>query len=372
MSRTSSTHSKGRGGTQTVASRDALHPPTTSLEEDLEHIAASLGISPPEIAKMPQQLINKTMELLSFSVRQQARAVLHTTSKENGGSKTSDVDPVDTLAQQFERQDRRSRELWRLPVEVLQSEWKAILQQPPDELKNEYLELAKASAMNIEDALQVQYLLFASPEEQRVWAAMIMRKSGNERLKSHNLHVACRREPAFLQIYGQKLLNFELPLFPPTQDFQSLNTRLLAQSMVQGGEARPDIGSSVFARHREVSGSGFAPVGQLPDGTWAADTSTVEASLRRQVTALERKVVALGGQVEQRGRGRAGGRSRGYDSGSRQRGRGRWNEVVGRGDVANETGPEQRDTSTRTAAAEVKLNTQTSASKPATGFARVQ
>ncbi len=43
-----------------------------------------------------------------------------------------------------------------------------------------------------------------------------------------------------------------------------------------------------------VAGAGFAAVGQLPDGTWAADTTPLEAELRRQVEGMERKLASLG------------------------------------------------------------------------------
>lgn len=319
-------HSRGQG----LGRENLLEQPDTTAEDDITLLSNTLGA---EITHLPMTLLTDTMEALKFSLPRQAR--IHVKMRDSRPVRTHDESAVSAtmlLAEQFANQEKRNRDIWRPTMEALQEEWKAIDSQPDVELRNEFTELAKASSITMEDALQLHYLLFATDQQRKRWAATLMRRQGLERLKCHNFSVAAQREASFAQIHGAKLLTFQLPLFPSTQEFQALNTRLLSnmETVVQGAGIRtssstpnapfktqnhgsfPQLHDESISGTKGVEGAGYAPVGQISDGTWVADTSKIEASLKRQIRFLERRVVELGGAVRApRGRGGERGNNRG-------------------------------------------------------------
>ena len=91
----------------------------------------------------------------------------------------------------------------------------------------------------------------------------------------------------------------------------------------------------MFARPggKRAEGGDFCPVGQVADGSTWCDTTRVDnktESMARQISALERKVVSLGGTITH-------GRGRGAQQQQRG-GRGGWGRGAARGGA--ETVPE--------------------------------
>ena len=177
-----------------------------------------------------------------------------------------------------------------------------------------------------QEVLLAQYLLFAESAEMGRYSllSLILFVSRKERLAIHNWGIAQLMDRADLLAHGAAIAALDMPLFPPNagEECAALNTRMLRGSdeSVSGGSAQASQAwtSAFFSESasllpgRRVTGAGYAPVGQLQDGSWAADTSAAEAaaakecaSLRRQVVALERRLVDSGGQVRRSGRGQA-------------------------------------------------------------------
>jgi len=232
-------------------------------------------------------------------------------------SRGDQQDSTAALIAQFERQDRRAREKWSAKADALRAEREAITKQPLKELQAEYLELCKAAQLTMEDAYVVGYLLYSGDEERHLLAANIMRKENIDRYLAHNFAIAARREEAFIQIHGDKLLACRFPLFPADGAFSALNTRLLGGETATGGS-----GTTKLFKPGEGTAGRYVPVGQFNDGSWGADVTTLEqqnVSLYRHIQGLERKVSRLTGEEDhvsqQRGRGRGRSRGRGYARG---------------------------------------------------------
>lgn len=249
--------------------------------------------------RRPATPTHDTLQLLAqqqstlIQILQQLTDGAHTVTQPKDDSATI------LLARQFEAQERRSREAWRSTSEALSAERSSISNQPIEQLRDEYLELAKAAQLSPEDAVTVAYLLYADEADRKFWAASILRKHGNDRVRAHNFSVGSKREEAFMSVHGAKLLNFTLPLYPALPSFSALNTRILSEVPHGGSPSSP--ASTLFRTN--IEGAGFLPVGQLPDGQWAADSTSVENQLKRQVSALESKLRRVSNQGRGRGRG---------------------------------------------------------------------
>lgn len=281
-------------------------------------LATGLGVQVDDLWGLPETLLEKALQEARFSVKQQVGIFAR---KSKGGQQpkapvfgtehSQSTEPaLNALARHFEAQERRSRENWRATAETLASERASIAAQPVEQLREEYIELAKAHALSAEDALTIGYLLFTEDIDRRVWAATLMRKTGAERLRSHNFAVAARREDAFLAIHGTHLLNFSLPLYPHQPSFAALNTRILSTTQVTGA------GNGFL----QVSGAGYIPVHQFQDGSLGAETSNLEAinqGLKKQIQGLEKKVARI--QESANSQGAARGRQ-GYNRGRGGRG----------------------------------------------------
>ena len=77
----------------------------------------------------------------------------------------------------------------------------------------------------------------------------MLRKTGHERVRSHNFHVAATKEASFLPAYGDKLLTYSLPLIPyDAGELAAINIRLLTEgeAEITGGEP-----TTAFYRHRQ-------------------------------------------------------------------------------------------------------------------------
>lgn len=128
------------------------------------------------------------------------------------------------------------------------------------------------------------------------------------------------------------------PLFPPVDEFTGLNTQLVLEAeaergAVTGGGAKcssmflsaPSAATAATPTGRSrPQGGGTLPVGQLPDGSYAVDTTPVEQAffgLQEQNRALQRQLTAVEGRLRDaglpiRGRGRGDGRGRGAQQGA--------------------------------------------------------
>ena len=120
----------------------------------------------------------------------------------------------------------------------------------------------------------------------KLLTAMLGRKGIGECIKLHNFHVAGAREAGFLDECGHIIEHLTYPLFPPLPEFGALNTRLLQEAGRSNPKGGGQRGSSLFAPSPtfgdneilglELTGAGYAPIVQLPDGSWGADLGDVE------------------------------------------------------------------------------------------------
>ena len=87
---------------------------------------------------------------------------------------------------------------YRATEQQMAEERKHLTAQSDHSLKELYASLVKSGALTAEDAMVIPYLLWGSQDERRFMGALMLRKTGHERVRSHNFHVAATKEASFL------------------------------------------------------------------------------------------------------------------------------------------------------------------------------
>ena len=241
---------------------------------------------------------------------------------------TEGSDPAQSLAKHFASAEARSRDVWRATSEKIAADIDAIRRQTVEEQRDTFLDLAKNGLLSAEDALLGTYLFWGTADDQHVLRGLLLQHRGLTRLRAHNFFVAQHREEAFLAAHGEQLMGMQYPLFPAVKGFAALNARVLheASQGTGGDEAQRHHRMAKIFATSDGAGGGYAPIGQLSDGAWYTDVTTLEKAngdLRRQIKGLELKVQRLqegskpGDSVSQYRGGRGG---RGYRGGRGARG----------------------------------------------------
>jgi hypothetical protein len=168
---------------------------------------------------------------------------------------------------------------------------------PFDSLRATFMANAKAGLLSAEHALILSYILYAESVEFGgfLLANLLLHVPSDMRLSTHNWCLAQSMENSVKHALGPRIAVLSRPLFPPqAPGSDTLNAKLLTTGdQIHGGE-QPGAGLFSPEPLLPVVGAGFVPVGQLPDGSWAADTSSLESELRRQIAGMERKLTMLG------------------------------------------------------------------------------
>jgi len=218
----------------------------------------------------------------------------------------------------------------RLQLKHFRDEFRA--QGAVDTIKKEFEAAAKVGNLTPLESIIGRYVMYEGEYGGYLLMCLILRTPPETRLLLHNWSIAGAMSDGKKEAFGAAIASLEVPLFPDVEPFVALNQRILTQgSSVSGGGTDTLFASreDIFGKTKtSVSGGGYAPLGQLPDGSWAADTSAVEAGLRRQIAALERRVTSLGGTVRQPQNARGANQHPRTNTGGRQLARGGDSEVT--------------------------------------------
>jgi hypothetical protein len=264
------------------------------------------------------------------------------------------------LVAHFHDSKMRSIEPWRDDRERFEVVLESINAMPRADKCKTVLTRAKHGLLTTHDVMSLTYMLYGSGDSSEVYAGIMLRSDGVDRIKNHNWYVAIDKGEAFCRLWGHAIEQLTLPLFPPTPEFDELNEQLLLQAVVQpdapvgGGESaaskayskffkptvavhdKPRPAAKASKKPQPLSG-GYIPFAVASDGhgghavdmqpvsdtlqTYKADMDRQRSqidSLRKEVAALKQldKVVpndlraergrgAGRGAWQQRGRGKA-------------------------------------------------------------------
>ena len=82
------------------------------------------------------------------------------------------------------------------------------------------------------DVMALTYVLSSTTEEDVMqYTDWLLHKDAQARIRAHNWLVASKRESAFVDVHGATIEQMPWPLFPPTELFHTLNSRLLANEL---------------------------------------------------------------------------------------------------------------------------------------------
>jgi hypothetical protein len=137
-----------------------------------------------------------------------------------------------------------------------------------------------------EDAYMLKHLLFDDAEGRKYAAACVLRKNWSERALAHNLAEADKAGATFMPTHGDKVLALAYPLWATERkELQGLSITLLNSTNIPSGGSAGATFSSVasggFARGSVTTRGGYAAVGQLQDGSFAADVTALENMNKR-------------------------------------------------------------------------------------------
>jgi hypothetical protein len=153
---------------------------------------------------------------------------------------------------------------------------------------------ARAGLLGAENALVLSCLLYSDSIEYGAFlqANLLLNVPADARLSTHNWSLAQHMDSAQRPSLGSLIAVLDRPLYPPqAAGADTLNAKLLPVNTGAGSDPLTADDSCCLASEARA---GFAAVGQLPDGSWDADTTPLEAELRRQVEGMERKLASLG------------------------------------------------------------------------------
>ena len=294
----------------------------TTATELVDKMAEKLHCTRAKLSTVPTQVLIRMMTDDDLTAAQQAGMFLL-------------LGTTDPLREHFSEQEKRQREQWRVVEQKHAADRVGMKKVSLGALQKDFIDMSKHQLLTEEEAMIGTYVLFGDDDARKFFSCTLMRKRNFERVQAHNFFVASSMSDPeyFLTTHGVKLLTMPYPLFPPTEEFTSINTKLLFD-VVEGGAAATTL-PRIYRYGPGVTGGGYAPIGQLHDGSWHADTTALEqqnqqevqrqqqinAELRKQIAGMERKLSLLGAPPrvnrqqqqpqQQRGgyRGRGGGRA---------------------------------------------------------------
>lgn len=279
------------------------------MTDHLASILAKLRVEKGSLCALPRALLEEVVSDLWRDPAEQAQAwvamrpfLSAAVSDQSGGA----------LEKYFSSREAREHQPWRIHAERAQVQLdaanRAFAQDGCfEELRSIFLAQARAGLVNETVATVLGHLLCGSGGEfgRFFLAYLLLVVPPASRRSVHNWAVAGSMPTAAREAHGEAIAACRAALYPDEGGFEVLNARLLAGvSPVQG--AGPRAGSGLFddppPYRRVLEGAGaLAIYGPSGDQTGALDT-----------TALETALAGLKADIARVGRGRGGGRGRGW------------------------------------------------------------
>jgi len=294
---------------------------SSNVPVSLAEMAKHLGTSAEEVLRLPPELLHEAMREMGWSAAQKARFYV-----ENRPANAHPTSTTEALREYFEKAERRGLQRWRATAEKLEAERNVLWRETEVQQRLMFVDRAKASLLYPEDVITGTYLLFGDDAARRFYAGVLLRKTGLDRVVAHNFFVSSKLDESFVNIHGDRLVDFAWPLFPPDANFAALNEKLLSETNEPSGGGRQVNRPSVF-RPASGEGAGYtAPVLMDGNGQQYVDLSEIESAYLtlQQAVAASRQprqdATQRSQNISQRGRG--SGRGTGSRRGGRARGGG--------------------------------------------------
>ena len=131
-----------------------------------------------------------------------------------------------------------------------------------EELRHSYGKAGYNQLLTEETALELSYLLCATPLQAYRRARALLQLNNDDRLAFHNFNVGQANGETFMERWGPEINGLPVPLFPATAAHEDTNQKLLAQmsqytSTVKGaGAERKTPKFNIFAKPTPISGAG--------------------------------------------------------------------------------------------------------------------
>jgi hypothetical protein len=139
------------------------------------------------------------------------------------------------LAKQFEAQELRNLQPWRVDLQrfqTIKADWAKMTKEQKQAL---FLRKAENQRLGATEAMLGMYLLYGSEADLDFFRSLLVSSSGEQRMFMHNMYVASNREEVFMLANGHKIAHLTSPLFPAFEQYHLLNDMLLAEDPVSGG-----------------------------------------------------------------------------------------------------------------------------------------
>jgi hypothetical protein len=148
-----------------------------------------------------------------------------------------------------------------------------------DELRHSYGKAGYNQLLSEETALELHYLLCATPLQAYRRARSLLQLNTDDRLAFHNFGVGQRNGETFMERWGPEINALPVPLFPATRDHEDTNQKLLAQmsnftATVKGGGTMKKPKFYIFAKPQQATAT--AAGYKLPVENNAVDVGIVE------------------------------------------------------------------------------------------------
>lgn len=175
----------------------------------------------------------------------------------------------DNLTAHFEEQAAEKDDPWKKHRAALRrrtkgwdEEFERNSQGAWEELRHSYGKAGYNQLLTEETALELSYLLCATPLQAYRRARALLQLNSDDRLALHNFNVGQANGETFMERWGPEINGLPVPLFPATAAHEDTNQKLLAQmslytSTVKGaGAERKAPKFNIFAKPIPISGAG--------------------------------------------------------------------------------------------------------------------
>ena len=278
---------------------------------------------------------------------EKARAAVLAAPIQVQAAHTEQGDASTALAEHLKEESLLRREPWRAHLRHFAGINATLAAAQVEHVRQTFLDAAKNALLSEEDVMAGTYLLYGDAHATKIFAQILLQRQGLERVRHHNWFVAQHLGEQWLATYGPRVDALVWPLFPPVPEFSALNSALVQNAGVSGGDAPTQRRPKCFRAPRNdgPQGGGTLPVFLAPDGAPYVDTGVVEtafanaagetAALRAQISTLQAAVKRLSAGTGRNGTGRGSAGRGGQGSAAVP---GPWTNGQGRGWSANGRG----------------------------------
>jgi hypothetical protein len=325
------------------------------MPSPLAPLAAALSLTEDEILELPKDFLLETLKDLGLPRADQAAILLVLT---RNTQETAAKGDQPALEKYFTRRDESRLFPWKV------GEQRALLQAKHAEksfgeadgwtkLRASFVAAAKAGLLTPLEVVVGQYIGFASNEEYGRFALLhlLLHVPAHQRLHVHNWSVAQMLPEALKEANGAIIEQLTVPLFPPIEQLQQLNTKLMAEATQITGITGGGSVTHLYAqRDPDIWGGGYLPIIQR-DGATMLETTALEESLlnlhqrlqqlQQTHQQLQQQQLQHQPQFFNQGRGRGSERGRGQGRGGQYRGQNQGYQGY-RGNRGGDRGPWMR------------------------------